>query len=51
MSQEHLVPVPADVLNRCFINQDQYEAMYQRSVADPDGFWAEQADIFLDWYQ
>ncbi|MEZ5552208.1 MAG: acetate--CoA ligase [Pseudomonadales bacterium] len=50
MSQVHLVPVPADVLNRCFINQDQYEAMYQRSITDPDGFWSEQADIFLNWY-
>jgi acetyl-CoA synthetase len=25
--------------------------MYRRSVEDPDGFWADQADIFLDWYQ
>ena len=49
MSQPHLVPVPADVLDRCFINNDQYQAMYTRSVTDPDGFWSEQADIFLDW--
>ena len=51
MSQPHLVPVPAVVLDRCFINEDQYQAMYARSVADPDGFWSEQADIFLDWYR
>ena len=25
--------------------------MYARSVEDPEGFWAEQADIFLDWHQ
>ena len=26
----------------------QYAAMYERSIADPDGFWLEQADR-LDW--
>ena len=49
MSQPHIVPVPADVLDRCYINEEQYHAMYQRSIEDPDGFWAEQADIFVDW--
>ena len=49
MSQPHLVDVPADVLDRCYINNDQYVAMYERSINDPDGFWAEQADIFIDW--
>ena len=51
MSQPHIVPVPADVLDRCYINEDQYHAMYQRSIEDPEGFWAEQADIFLSWEQ
>ena len=51
MSQPHIVPVPADVLDRCYINEDQYHAMYARSIEDPDGFWAEQADIFLSWDQ
>jgi acetyl-CoA synthetase len=37
--------------DRAFINADQYEAMYQRSIEDPEGFWAEQADKFVDWYQ
>ena len=50
MSQPHLVPVPEAALDRCFINNDQYLAMYERSVADPEGFWAEQADIFIDWF-
>jgi acetyl-CoA synthetase len=49
MSETHVYPVPAAVADRCFINEEQYEAMYQRSVEDPQGFWAEQADIFLDW--
>jgi acetyl-CoA synthetase len=49
MSETHIYPVPAEVADRCFINEEQYEAMYRRSVEDPQGFWAEQADIFLDW--
>ncbi len=51
MPDDHVVPVPEAVADRCFINDDQYRAMYQRSMEDPDGFWAEQADIFIDWYR
>ena len=28
----------------------RYEAMYQHSVADPDAFWAAQAEQFVDWF-
>jgi acetyl-CoA synthetase len=49
MSETHLYPVPEAMRDRCFINEEQYESMYRRSVEDPHGFWAEQADIFLDW--
>ena len=49
MSQLHVVEVPANIRDRCYINDDQYAAMYERSISDPDGFWAEQADIFIDW--
>ena len=47
MSQ--LYPVPEFMAERAFINEDQYQTMYQRSIDDPDAFWAEQADKFLDW--
>jgi len=30
--------------------QDEYEAMYRRSIEDPEGFWSEIADSF-DWYE
>ncbi len=49
MSEPHTYPVPEFMQERAFINDAQYRAMYQRSVEDPEGFWAEQADIFLDW--
>ncbi len=49
MSDSTVHPVPAAARDRAFISDDQYRAMYQRSVQDPEGFWAEQADIFLSW--
>ncbi|MEM7100847.1 MAG: acetate--CoA ligase [Pseudomonadota bacterium] len=47
MSQEY--PVPQFMLERGLINADQYEAMYARSINDPDAFWSEQAEKFLQW--
>src|SRR6201996_494168 len=43
-----LFPVSREWRERALINHDQYDAMYARSVKDPDGFWAEQARR-LDW--
>ena len=37
--------------SRALITEDQYQALYQRSVADPEGFWAEQAGAFVDWFK
>ncbi|KAB2932813.1 MAG: acetate--CoA ligase [Candidatus Contendobacter sp.] len=49
MSEGKLYPVPAEVAAHAWINNDQYLAMYQRSVDDPEGFWAEQANQFVTW--
>jgi acetyl-CoA synthetase len=52
MSGPHIhpvYPIEESMRERCFINEEQYHAMYERSVEDPEGFWAEQADIFLEW--
>jgi len=32
-------------------NMDEYDEMYKRSVEDPEGFWAEQAERNLTWYK
>jgi len=44
-----IYPVPANIAERCLINRDTYKEMYQRSITDADGFWADQAKLFLDW--
>ncbi len=48
MSQIHKHPIPANIAERCLINPEQYTAMYQHSLQDPDAFWGEQGKI-LDW--
>ena len=34
---------------RTLIDEATYNSMYQRSIADPDGFWSDQANAFLLW--
>ncbi|TDJ61070.1 MAG: hypothetical protein E2O42_03375, partial [Nitrospina sp.] len=41
---------PANVSETAWIkSMDQYREMYERSIKDPDGFWAEQAEQFI-WF-
>ncbi len=51
MSEVKTYPVPAAVAEQAHIDAATYQAMYQRSLADPEGFWAEQATSFLDWFE
>ena len=51
MSEQKIYPVAAEVAARAHLDSEQYRAMYQRSVDDPEGFWAEQADAFVSWFK
>ncbi len=44
-------PVKPEWAARAWITREKYEEMYRRSVEDPEGFWAEQARTFIDWYR
>src|SRR5690348_6312544 len=48
MSDQTEFPVPDSAAKRAWVNAEQYQETYQRSVADPEGFWAEQGRR-LDW--
>jgi len=48
MSEPQVFPVPPSLSGRAWIDAAKYDAMYARSVADPEGFWAEQARR-IDW--
>ena len=41
-------PVPSEWAERAWCDDATYQEMYARSVADPDGFWTEQAKR-IDW--
>ncbi len=46
-TEEHLYPPPAELQNTAHIkSMAQYQEMYERSINDPEGFWAEQAEQF-----
>lgn len=49
MADEQVYPVPATMAASAHIDHDTYEAMYRRSLEQPDAFWAEQADALIDW--
>src|SRR5690606_21838864 len=48
MSAESLYPVRPDVAAHTLTDEAAYEALYQQSVVNPDGFWREQAER-IDW--
>ncbi|MFW2439250.1 MAG: acetate--CoA ligase [Arenicellales bacterium] len=49
MSESKIYPVPSEFAKNAHINNERYETMYKQSIEDPDAFWAEQAEQFLDW--
>ncbi len=51
MSDEKIYDVPANFAAHALISEQQYQEMYQRSVSEPEAFWSEQANVFLDWSQ
>ncbi|MBK1726293.1 acetate--CoA ligase [Halorhodospira neutriphila] len=50
MSETKVYPVPESVKRDAHLTLEQYQQMYQRSLDDPEGFWSEQAEQFLDWF-
>ncbi|WP_395676599.1 AMP-binding protein, partial [Inquilinus sp.] len=47
-SDTSLFPVSDDWAKRAWVDEPEYRAMYERSVQDPDGFWAEHGKR-VDW--
>ncbi len=48
---KEIYDIPESVAARAHIGTDAYARMYQRSIDDPEGFWAEQAELFVDWFK
>jgi acetyl-CoA synthetase len=47
---DKIYEVPAEWKSRAFIDDARYQAMYARSIGDPNGFWAEEAKR-IDWFK
>ncbi|WP_286829500.1 MULTISPECIES: acetate--CoA ligase [Kordiimonas] len=48
MSEHYVFPVPASALENTHCTKEQYDALYEQSVTDPEGFWKDQARR-IDW--
>ncbi len=51
MSAEKIYDVPVDFARHAHIDDKKYLELYERSVKDPDGFWADQAKQFVTWFK
>ena len=51
MSDQKVYPIPAEVASHAHITEAQYQALYQQSIDDPEGFWGEQAQKFVTWFK
>ena len=49
MSEGKVYDIPASIAANAHIDEKKYKAMYERSISDPDGFWADMANEFIDW--
>ncbi len=48
MSDDQIIPVPAEWAKRAWVDNAKYLAMYEASVKDPAAFWGEQGRR-IDW--
>ncbi len=47
---EKIYDVPAEWAKRAYVDDAKYKEMYQRSIQDPEGFWAEHGKR-IDWFK
>ncbi|MBF0401284.1 MAG: acetate--CoA ligase [Magnetococcales bacterium] len=51
MSIDKQYPVPSEVATHALINREQYDLLYAQSINDMEGYWASQAESFIDWFK
>ena len=51
MSEVTTYPVPQALAATAHIGAQQYAGMYERSINEPEAFWAEQAEQFVSWFR
>ena len=51
MSDSKVYDVLPHAAKRALIDDAAYQAMYKRSIEDPDGFWADMANEHVHWFR
>jgi len=47
---DKIYEIPPEWTKRAYVDEAEYRRMYDRSLADPEGFWAEQAER-IHWFK
>ncbi len=51
MTEEKVYDVLPEAAARAHLSDEQYKSMYERSISDPEAFWAEQAETLVSWFK
>ena len=51
MSESKTYPVSTEFAEAAHIDKSKYDEMYAHSVDNPDEFWGQQAEEFIDWFK
>ena len=51
MNKEKIYNTPTSILESSNISEAEFNELYKQSLENPDEFWANQADKYLDWNQ
>ena len=51
MSDSKIYDVPGAFAQNAHLNETQFQELYEQSIADPEGFWSEQAENYISWFK
>lgn len=51
MSESRIYPATLASKRNALIDKERYRTMYQQSIDHPEQFWAEQAQVFIEWFK
>ena len=49
MSDPKIYDIKPDIAAQAHITSASYKTLYHHSIDEPEAFWAEQAELFLNW--
>jgi len=49
MNKEKIYKPPQSILENSNISETEFNKLYKKSLENPEEFWADQADLYLDW--